>query len=78
MDDTQIVDWLQKHAEEIYTVQINSTGYLVLAWNDVDGETQRTYGGDLRDAVRGAVAGEGMPGVPVKTPNDRGNLEPTR
>lgn len=69
MDDTQILDWLQKNGEEIYTVQINETDYLVLRWNDENGESQRTYGCDLRDAVRGAIAGEGMPGKKLDAAN---------
>ena len=62
MDDTQIVDWLEKNGEEIYTARIDKADYLVLQWNDRDGESRLTYGCDLRDAVRGALAGECMPG----------------
>ncbi len=64
MNDTEMLDWLQKNGEAIYTVQINGTGYLVLEWNDENGETQCTYGCDLRDAIRGAVVGENvLPGL---------------
>ena len=62
MTDSDILDWLERHGEEIsWACMATGQEYLVLRW--LYGERPRcTYGIDLRDAVRGAIAGECMPG----------------
>ena len=54
MDDTQILDWLQQHATEL---RLEPTDYRLL-WIDGWARQHETKGCDLRDCVRGAVAGE--------------------
>ena len=64
MNDTQILDWVSMCVYEIgkneHNVHNNSCYIL---WINFSGEKKFVSGYDLRDCVRGALAGEGMPGV---------------
>jgi hypothetical protein len=52
MNDTQIIEWLEKNGEEIFWIEKNGVEYLVLRWIDDDGESRSIRGRDLRDTVR--------------------------
>lgn len=53
--DTEILDWIEQHLDETYTVGTPNEDYTVIRWSDKEDKDCSTYGDDLRDAVIKAI-----------------------
>ena len=56
--DTEIVDWIDEHLDEVYTFGTQTEVIMAVKWSDLDGDTHETRGDNLRDVVRRAISGE--------------------
>ena len=60
MNDTDIINWIDKNAYDIFPICLDplKTLGIGMTWSDGTGNKRLSVGADLRDCIRGAVAGE--------------------
>jgi len=60
MDDTEMLDWLEKRGESFREAHLEDNRPYELCFIGGNGEQMIVFGANLRDCVRGAKAGDGV------------------